>query len=111
MDPLLCKSDLSAARNSLRGSSRNACATRISGASSRSGASSGRGRSDTSIACTASSSCKARERLAMATLHARPQILHRAQLQLLDSSFRLAEPLGDFPDAPLLYESFEHDLP
>src|SRR5260370_1173955 len=110
MDPLLCKWDLSAARTSWRGSSRNAWATRTSAVSSRSGAFSGRGCSDTSIACTASSSCKARERLAMATLHLRPQILHCSQLQLLHSSFRLPNPLRDFLDASLFHESLVHDL-
>src|SRR2546430_9992855 len=55
----------SVARNSSRGSSRNSCATRIRAARLRSGASSGRGRSDTSIACSTSSSCSARERLAI----------------------------------------------
>src|SRR5216684_1243634 len=108
MDPLLCKSDLSAARNSLRGSSRNACATRISGASSRSGASSGRGCSDTNMACTASSSCKARERLAMATLHLRSQILHRTQLQLLNGPRGLPQPRRNLPYTALLHKSLVH---
>src|SRR6266436_1412819 len=105
-----CKSDLSAARNSLRGSSRNAWATRTSAVSSRSGAFSGRGCSDTSIACTASSSCTARERLAMAALHLRPQILHRAQLQLLDGPRRLPQPTRNLPDASLLHKSLVHHL-
>src|SRR6266480_1397965 len=110
MVALLCKSDLRVARNAWRGSSRNTCATRIRGARLRSGASSGRGRSDTSIACTTSSSCKARERLAIAALHLRPQILHRAQLQLLYSSFRLSKPLRNSLYASLFHESVEHHL-
>src|SRR6266446_2131554 len=111
MDALLCKSDFSLARNSSRGRSRNTCATRVSEANSRSGAFSGRGCSDTSIACTTSSSCKARERLTMAALHLRPQILHRSQLQLLYSSFRLPQPQRNFLYAPLFHESLVHHLP
>src|SRR6267143_6674262 len=110
MDALLCKSDFNAARNSSRGKSHNACATRTRGTRSRSGASSGRGRSDTSIACTTSSNCIARERLAMAALHLRPQILHRSQLQLLDGPFSFPQSLRDFPDASLLHKSLVHHL-
>src|SRR5260370_31883545 len=110
MDALLCKSDFNAARNSSRGRSRNSWATRISDVNSRSGAFAGRGRSDTSIACSTSSNCTARERLAIAALHLRPQILPRAQLQLLHSSFRLPKPLRNFPDASLFHESPVHDL-
>src|SRR3989475_13275798 len=108
MVALLCKSDMSVARNSWRGSSRNTCATRIRGARLRSGASSGRGRSDTSIACTTSSSCTARERLAMAALHLRPQMLHRAQLQLLDGPGSLPQPLRNLLYTPLFHKSLVH---
>src|SRR5216684_7683728 len=110
MDALLCKSDFNAARNSSRGSSRNTCATRVREASSRSGVSSGRGRSDTSIHCTTSSTCNARERLAMAALHLRPQILYGAQLQLLYSAFRLPQPLSNLSNASLLHKSFVDHL-
>src|SRR5258708_27101501 len=110
MDALLCKSDFNATRNSSRGSSRNTCATRVRAASSRSGASSGRGRSDTSIHCTTSSNCKARERLAMAALHLRPQILYGAQLQLLYSAFRLPQALSNLPNASLLHKSLVYHL-
>src|SRR5260370_4026414 len=110
MVALLCKSDFSAARNSSRGRSRNTCATRAREANSRSVASSGRGRSDTSIACTTSSNCMARERLATATLHLRPQILHRAQLQLLDGSRCFTESLRYLPYAPLFHKSFVNHL-
>src|SRR5438477_6731986 len=110
MDALLCKSDFNATRNSSRGRSRNSRATRTSEANCRSGAFSGRGCSDTSIACTTSSSCKARGRLGMAAPHLRPQILHRSQLQLFYSSFRLPEPLRNFLYASLFHESLEHHL-
>src|SRR6266852_1714749 len=108
---LLFKSDLSSARNSSLGRWRNSRATSASATRSRCGFSSGRGRSDTSMACTASSSCTARERLGMATPHLRPQALQRPQLQLLDRSLRLPEPFRDFPDAPLLDESLVHHAP
>src|SRR5260370_26376489 len=110
MDALLCKSDFNATRNSSRGSSRNTCATRARDASSRSGDSSGRGGSDTSIHCTTSSSCKARERLATTALHLRPQILYGAQLQLLYSAFRFPQPLSNFPNTSLLHKSLQHHL-
>src|SRR5438876_9251398 len=110
IDALLCRSDFNAARNSSRGRSHNSRATRTSEANCRSGAFSGRGCSDTSIACTASSSCKARGRLGMAALHLRPQILHRAQLQLFYSSFRLPKPPRNFLYASLFHESLEHHL-
>src|SRR5947209_2913834 len=110
IDALLCKSDFNAARNSSRGRSRNSRATRTSEANCRSGAFSGRGCSDTSIACTTSSSCKARGRLGMAALHLLPQILHRSQLQLFYSSFRLSKPPRNFLYASLFHESLEHHL-
>src|SRR5260370_13445027 len=110
MIALLGKSDFNAARNSSRGRSRNTCATRAREASSRSGASSGRGRSDTSIACTTSSSCIARERLATATLHLRRQILQRAQLQLLNGSRCFTESMRYLPYAPLFHKSFVNHL-
>src|SRR5258708_16228929 len=110
MDALLCKSDFKATRNSSRGSSRNTCAARVREASSRSGASSGRGRSDTSIHCTTSSSCNARERLATTALHLRPQILYGAQLQLLYSAFRLPQALSNLSNASLLHKSLVHHL-
>src|SRR5258708_10999785 len=110
MDALLCKSDFKATRNSSRGRSRNACATRVREASSRSGVSSGCGRSDTSIHCTTSSNCKARERLAMAALHLRPQILYGAQLQLLYSAFRLPQALSNLSNASLLRKSLVDHL-
>src|SRR5689334_12420968 len=62
------------------------------------------------MACTTSSSCKARERLATANLHLRSQILNRAQLQLLNRSFRLPQPLRNLPDTSLLHKSFEYHL-
>jgi hypothetical protein len=52
----------------------------------------------------------ARERLATATLHLRPQILHRAQLQLLDRPRSFAQPLRNIPDAPLLHEPLVYHL-
>src|SRR2546430_12752445 len=110
MDALLCRSDFNAARTSARGRSRIPGPTRTSDANCRSGAFSGRGCSDTSIACTTSSSCKARGRLGMAAPHLRPQILHRSQLQLFYSSFRLPEPLRNFLYASLFHESLEHHL-
>src|SRR6266436_3758623 len=110
MDALLCKSDFNAARNSSPGSSRNTCATRVREASSRSGVSSGRGCSDTSIHCTTSSSCNARERLAMAALHLRPQILYGAQLQLLYGAFRLPQALSNLSNASLLHKSLVDHL-
>src|SRR5712692_6932864 len=62
------------------------------------------------MACTTSSSCNARERLATATLHLRPQILHGAQLQLLYSAFCLPQPLRNLPDTPLFHKSLVHHL-
>src|SRR2546430_12394694 len=48
--------------------------------------------------------------LPISALHLRPQILHRAQLQLLYSSFRLSKPLRNFLYASLFHESVEHHL-
>src|SRR5260370_11711858 len=110
MIALLCKSDFKAARNSAVGNCRSSRATSSSDASSRSGTSSGRGRSDTSIACTTSSNCNARERLGMGTAHLRPQTLHRAQLQLLDGPRGLPQPYRNFPDASLLHEPLQNHL-
>src|SRR5258708_33707153 len=50
-----------------------------------------------------------RERLGMAALHLRAQAFDRAELQLLDSSFAFAEPLGDFPDAALVDKALVND--
>src|SRR5207248_3043711 len=110
MDALLCKSDFNAARNSSRGRSRNSRAKRTSEANCRSGAFSGRGCSDTSTACTTSPSRKSTGRLGIAALHLLPQILHRAQLQLFYSSFRLPEPQRNLLYASLFHESLVHDL-
>ena len=41
----------------------------------------------------------------MAALPLRAQALESAQLQLLDGSFALAKPLGNFPDATLIHEA------
>src|SRR5437899_9883952 len=109
MDALLCRLDLSAARNFCRGSSRNSRAMAVSRRRSRWGAFSGRGSSDTSMALTTSSNCSKRGRLGMAALHARSQSLERAQLQLLDGSFAFAKPLRDFPDAALVDEALVND--
>jgi len=45
------------------------------------------------------------ERLAMAALHLRPQILYGAQLQLLYSAFRLPQALSNLSNASLLHKS------
>src|SRR5205085_1204968 len=109
-DALLCRSDLSAARNSWRGKWRSSRTIAKSGPRSRCGAGSGRGCSDTSIACTTSSTCSASvrrlgRRLGMGTSHLRAKALERAQLQLLDGPFAFAQPLGDFAGASLVHEA------
>src|SRR5437660_12382372 len=109
MDALLCRLDLSAARNFCRGSSRNSRAMAVSRRRSRWGAFSGRGSSDTTMALTTSSNCSKRGRLGMAALHSRSQSLERAQLQLLDGSLAFAKPLRDFPAAAQLGEAPVND--
>src|SRR5215472_16091436 len=109
MDALVCRLDLSAARNSCRASSRNSRAMAVRGARSRCGVFSGRGSRDTSIACTISSNCSPRGRLAMATPQLRSQTLERTQLQLLYGPFAFAQPLRDFPDASLVDEALVND--
>src|SRR5215472_4834141 len=74
---------------------------------------SGRGCSDTSMACTTSSTCSKSGRLGrclgMATSHLGSEALQRSQLQLLNRSFAFAEPLGDFPDTALIHKALVND--
>src|SRR5207245_9275621 len=101
IDDLLSKSDLRRAVKPSRGRSRNSAARRSSGAARAFTSGSGASRW-TMIACTASSSCSIRLRLAILFTQLftdlRSQRLQATELKLLHSALGALESMGDRAD-------------
>src|SRR3989442_14941388 len=113
IDALLSKSDLRRALKSSRGRSRNSAARRSSGATRA--FTTGSGVSRWTMACTASSSCSIRLRLAILFTQLftdlRPQRLQATELKLLHSALGALELMGDFADTFLLSKAHHDSAP
>src|SRR6478609_1123015 len=114
MDDFLCKSDLSLALKSSRGSWRSSAATCNSGSNSGSPVATVTTRvarswvtawSSWSISLRLGILCFGRERLGIGSLHAGTQVLQGAELQLFYRALAASQGLRDFTNAFLLGET------